>query len=178
MFRLLAGRFAHGCTECKRMQDDSTPSRPLRGVPVLVVQQLWHRAADATGEGMISYDELVLRAPEPDASLDPFREGVAVLTREGKVEGHVASTVGTFWSPSRPFIRQWSVWFIVVWSDGERERSFEDYPPDWLTVNDLKAGRFVWDDDDSHGGEYEAQWVTSDRREQVLQEISVSPEDF
>jgi hypothetical protein len=98
--------------------------------------------------------------------------------RDGKVEGHVASTVGTFWSPSRLFTRQWWVWFIVVWSNGDREPSFEDYPPDWLTVNDLRAGRFVWNDDDSHHGQYDAEWVPSDRREQVLQEMGVSPEDF
>lgn len=98
--------------------------------------------------------------------------------RDGKVEGRVASTVGKFWSPSRPLTWQWCVWFIVVWSDGERESSFDDYPPAWLTVNELKAGRFAWDDDDSHHGEYEAQWVPSDRREQVLRDMGVSPEDF
>lgn len=120
----------------------------------------------------------MLRDPEPDKSLDPFRGGVAVLTREGKVEGHVASMVGTFWSPSRLFTRQWWVWFIVVWSDGDRESPFEDYPPDWLTVNDLKAGRFVWNDDQAHQGSYDAEWVPSDRREQVLREIGVPPQDF
>jgi hypothetical protein len=98
--------------------------------------------------------------------------------RDGTVEGHVASTVGTFWSPSRFFTRQWWVWFIVVWSNGDREPSFEDYPPDWLTVNDLRTGRFVWNEDDSHYGQYDAEWVPPDRREQVLQEIGVSPEDF
>ncbi|WP_345802884.1 hypothetical protein AAIB33_07320 [Microbacterium sp. AZCO] len=136
------------------------------------------RFSGAIGEGRISYDELVLRDPEPDASLDAFRGGVAVLTRDGKVEGHVASTVGTFWSPSRLFTRQWWVWFIVVWSNGDREPSFEDYPPDWLTVNDLKAGRFLWNDNDDHHGQYDAECVPHDHREQVLQEMGVSPEDF
>ena len=69
------------------------------------------------------------------------------------------------------------MWFIVVWNDGERESSFEDYPA-WLTVNELKAGQLVWNGGHKPHGVYDARWVPSDRREQVLQELDVSAEDF
>ncbi|MFK4804647.1 hypothetical protein ACI3KX_02155 [Microbacterium sp. ZW CA_36] len=120
----------------------------------------------------------MLRAPEPDASLDPFRDGIAVLTRDGKVEGHVASTVGTFWSPSRPFTKQWWVWLTVVWSNGDRERPFEDYPPCWTTVGELKIGRFEWTDEGIHWGDYNAEWLPSEERARVRQELLISGDDF
>ncbi|NJC15405.1 hypothetical protein F4558_005231 [Micromonospora profundi] len=55
---------------------------------------------------------------------------VAVLRRGGEVAGHLATQVSTFWSPlSFSRRRQWHVWHIVVWTDGHREPSDEDYPP-------------------------------------------------
>lgn len=89
----------------------------------------------------------MLRPPEPDPSLDVFRDGVAVLRREGQVAGHVATPVKTFWAPlgfSRR--RQWWVWYIVVWADGAREQPGEDYPP-WTAVREMQSGTFSWDED-------------------------------
>ncbi len=31
-------------------------------------------------------------------------------------------------------------WFVIVWADGTKESSFEDYGPLWLTVRELDAG--------------------------------------
>lgn len=70
----------------------------------------------------------MLKPPKPDPALDPFRGGVAVLRRDGEVAGHVATEVKTFWSPfSFSRHRQWWVWFIVVWTNGDREPSAGDY---------------------------------------------------
>jgi len=87
--------------------------------------------------------------------------------------GHVASVVGTFWSPSRPLSRQWWVWFVVVWSDGSRERSFEDYPP-WTTVREMQDGFFEWID----GVRYEIEWLPETERQRVRDELGLRPEDF
>lgn len=42
---------------------------------------------------------------------------------------------------------QWWVWYIVVWTDGHRERSEEDYPP-WSVVAEMQSGKFTWDRED------------------------------
>jgi len=34
------------------------------------------------------------------------------------------------------------VWFIVVWANGVRERSFEDYAP-WTAVREIESGTFT-----------------------------------
>jgi len=49
----------------------------------------------------------LLKPPHPDASLDPFRDGVGALIRDGEVVGHVATTVSESWSPGTPLRRQW-----------------------------------------------------------------------
>jgi hypothetical protein len=119
----------------------------------------------------------VLRPPRPDPSLDPFRDGIAVLRRDGVVEGHVATTVGTFWSPSRPLSRQWWVWFIVVWSDGDREPPFEDYPP-WRTVQDMQRGYLEWAEGGQDQQRYDIEWLPETERERVRAELGLRAEDF
>jgi hypothetical protein len=119
----------------------------------------------------------VLKTPDPDPTLDPFHEGVAVLRRNGDLAGHVATVVSTFWSPSRPLSRQWWVWFIVVWANGDRERPFEDYPP-WTAVRELQSGTFSWDDGDAHRGEYTVEWLSEGEREAAWSVLGLSPDDF
>jgi hypothetical protein len=119
----------------------------------------------------------MLKPPAPDPDLDPFREGIAAMRHDGKLAGYLASSVGTFWSPSRPLIRQWRVWFIVIWADGAREPRFEDYPP-WTTVRELQSGTFTWDGGDAHRGEYAAEWLTEDDSEAVRSSLRIRPEDF
>ena len=84
----------------------------------------------------------MIKPPEPDPRIQRFENGAAVLRSKGQLAGYVLSTVGTFWSPFRPLRRQWWIWFLVVWADGKRERPVEDYPPDWLTVDELERGQF------------------------------------
>ncbi len=83
--------------------------------------------------------------PRPDPSLDPFRSGLAVLSVDGKLAGHIAAEVTTFWGPARLFGLQWNVWLVVVWADGTKERAVEEYPP-WEYVAEMKAGFINWVD--------------------------------
>lgn len=72
------------------------------------------------------------------ADMRPFDHGVGTLTVDGELKGYLASVVGRIVLPSRAV---WP-WFVVVWLDGSKERSFEDYGPVWSTVRNLEAGRF------------------------------------
>lgn len=120
----------------------------------------------------------LVKPPVPDDSLTPFDGGVGLLTRDGQAVGHVATTLGTFWSPFSPFRMQWWVWYIVVWSDGEREPSTEDYPP-FLTVNEMKAGFLeAVSRNESRTGRYDFSWLPQSERMTMLAELRISPSDF
>jgi hypothetical protein len=120
----------------------------------------------------------MLRPPEPDSALDPFRGGVAVLRGDGEVAGHVATAVSTFWAPlSFSRHRQWWVWFIVVWADGHREPRDEDYPP-WTVVRDMQSGIFSWDQEDAHRGQYTVEWLPETERQAMLSELGIEADDF
>jgi hypothetical protein len=120
----------------------------------------------------------VLKPPKPDPRLDPFRDGIAVLRRDGKVAGHVAATIMTFWAPfSLSLRRKWWVWFIVVWANGDRERPEEDYPP-WTVVTEILSGTFSWDLDDVHRGQYEVEWLSEIEREAVRADLRIAYDDF
>jgi hypothetical protein len=113
---------------------------------------------------------------ERDPALDVFDRGCLTLRREGEVAGHVATSLGTFWSPSRPLTVQQQVWLVVVWADGEREPSIEDYPP-WSVVTEIKAGTFTWD----HGprsGTYTATWLPEAESVAKRDELGIGPNDF
>lgn len=120
----------------------------------------------------------MLKPPRPDPTLDPFRGGVAVLRRDGAVAGHIATQVGTFWAPlgfSRR--RQWCVWYIVVWANGDRERSAEDYLP-WTVVEEMLSGTFEEDADGKHRGNYTVDWLPAADSEKALSDLGIRPEDF
>jgi hypothetical protein len=74
----------------------------------------------------------------PDPSLRAYDHGVGELRVNGDVRGYLASVVGQIKFPGRS---PWP-WFVVIRPDGTKERSFEDYGPDWLTVRELDAGYF------------------------------------
>jgi hypothetical protein len=120
----------------------------------------------------------LVKPPLPDDSLTPFDGGVGLLTRDGRVIGHVATTLGTFWSPSSPLRMQWWVWYIVAWSDGVREPSTEDYPPFW-TVNEMRAGYMdVHSRDASRTGRYDFAWLPEAERATTLAGLGIRPDDF
>lgn len=78
----------------------------------------------------------------PDPELSAYDHGVGTLTVDGVLRGHLASTVGEIVLPGRS---PWP-WFVIVWADGTKEPSFEDYGPSWDTVRELDAGHL-----DHHG---------------------------
>lgn len=109
--------------------------------------------------------------------MEAFDHGCLVLCREGEVAGHVATILSWFWSPSRPLTMQQWVWYIVVWADGERERSAEDYPP-WITVTDIRNGVFVVEDDGPRSGEYLAEWLPEPEAKAQWERLGLTVEDF
>ncbi|MFF2271159.1 hypothetical protein ACFVTX_02735 [Agromyces sp. NPDC058136] len=72
----------------------------------------------------------------PDPELRSYDRGLGTLRVDGELEGYLASIVGKMCFPSA---RLWP-WFVVVWVDGVKESSFEDYGPDWWKVRELDAG--------------------------------------
>lgn len=73
----------------------------------------------------------------PDPQLRAYDHGVGTLMVDGELGGYLASVVGRMTLPSR---QSWP-WFVVVWADGTKEPTFEDYGPHWLTVRELDVGR-------------------------------------
>lgn len=122
--------------------------------------------------------------PEPDfgPEFDLFRNGLAVLLRDGEPVGHVASSLGYF--TTRGGRQPW-VWLVVVWSDGTKEDSVEDYAP-WTYVAEMRAGYFEWTDgfgrvrDRKHSyvGRYEIEWLPRDCALAERERLGVSLKDF
>ena len=112
-----------------------------------------------------------------DPALDVFDRGCFVLRRDGQVAGYVATTLGPFWSPGRPFTMQDRVWLIVVWADGERGDPIEDYPP-WSVVSEVRSGIFVHEEAGPRQGEYVVDWLLADQSEAQWAALGVTLEDF
>ena len=74
-----------------------------------------------------------------DARLDPFRDAVWELRRNGRVAAHLVCRVV-------PVRRLWAkreqLWYQLVWPDGRREPAQLDSGPVWSIVADLEQGRF------------------------------------
>jgi hypothetical protein len=98
-------------------------------------------------------------------NLDQFRGGLAVLRDRGEVVGYVATVVEPMWPPFRPLRRQERVWLLVSWTDGSRERIFEDYLP-WTSVAELREGHLSWDSPDGEV-DLQASWLAGKDREQA-----------
>jgi hypothetical protein len=129
-----------------------------------------------TGHRDASWHHAGMFKRERDPALDVFDGGCLTLWHDGEVAGHVATSLGTFWSPGRPFTIQQQVWLLVVWADGEREASIEEYPP-WTVVTEIKAGIFRWDDA-PRSGTYSAAWLPEAEGEAKRTELGISSNDF
>ena len=84
------------------------------------------------GDSTIVADDYVLS----DSTLRSLDHGLGELRVEGELRGHLASIVGEMRFPSR---QPWP-WFLVIWLDGSKEQSFEDYGPKWYAVRELVEG--------------------------------------
>jgi hypothetical protein len=129
------------------------------------------------GDRSDAWHDVAVLKQERDVRLDVFDRGCLVLRRDGEIAGHVATTLGTFWSPGRPLTMQQCVWFVVVWADGEKEPAVEDYPP-WTYVHEIREGRFDWPDGGPRSGEYGAEWLPWEEREAHWAALGVTLDDF
>lgn len=79
-----------------------------------------------------------------DPRLDPFRDAVWELARDGKVCAYLTTRV----IPMRTLPLLWQrhewLWYQVNWLDGRRDRPDEDYGPEWYNVQELKRGHFEY----------------------------------
>lgn len=84
---------------------------------------------------------LLLGGPWPqDPRLDPFRDAVWELSRDGITVGHIVSEVNRMRALPALWVRREFMVFDVIWADGTRECQMEDFGPDWLTVIELERG--------------------------------------
>ncbi|MCB2176607.1 MAG: hypothetical protein KQH57_12410 [Actinomycetales bacterium] len=121
-------------------------------------------------------------AAEPTSfgpEMEPFKRGLAALKRNGKTVGHVATSLGHFRTPFAPRTPQPWVWLVVVWDDGVKEPSVEDYPP-WTYVAEMRAGYLDWQHGrgDGRRGRYEIEWVAADLAAAERERLGIRTEDF
>ncbi|WP_298133017.1 hypothetical protein [Micropruina sp.] len=108
----------------------------------------------------------------PDPDLTAYDHGVGTLIRDGEPVGHLASVRLEMTFPGR----QWWPWFVIVWKDGTKERSFEDYGPLWPTVRELDAGYF---DRRGDGAEvYSFAWLPPEEAARTWLELGLTDDDF
>jgi hypothetical protein len=120
----------------------------------------------------ISYVPFI-KQPITSPDILMFDDGLAVMIRDGKQVGHIATSLSKFWSPFRPLSLQWWVWFIIVWEDGTKERSVEEYEP-WCYVNEMRDGKITWEDDVT----YSLEWVPKDKVQSLYKKLNIKSEDF
>lgn len=145
---------------------------------------------DAWWRGLFEDDSL----PDyelPDPELTAYDRGLGTLAVAGEVKGYLASVRLVMCLPGK----QWWPWFVVVWADGRKEHSFEDYGPKWYIVRELDAGRldhhgpsvektlslfghrFRW----SESGDeqtYDFAWLPAEDAERKWRELGVTDDDF
>ena len=100
-----------------------------------------------------------------DPRLDPYRDAVWELSRNGRVVAHLVTQVTHFryW----PFGRkrhEW-LWCRDCWLDGRQGPAEEDYGPEWYTVAELEQGKFESDYDS--GGMFDVKRVEGPLRDQL-----------
>ena len=69
-----------------------------------------------------------------DPQLSAFDHGLGTLRVDGELRAHLASYLGG------ELPRDPRPWFVVLWNDGTKEKSFDDHGPSWRTVRELDAG--------------------------------------
>jgi len=118
-------------------------------------------------------------APPVEPEMEPFHDGLAVLLRDGRPAGHVATSLGHLTTPLAPRTPRPWVWLVVVWADGTKEPSVEDYPP-WSYVADMRGGFLDWEDgrNRERWGRYEIRWVTRELALAQRERLGVQPRDF
>lgn len=109
--------------------------------------------------------------------MDVFDGGVGTLMKNGEFVGNVATLLTEFWSPSSPLQKQWWVWYIVVWADGTEERPAEDYPPQFLAVNEMKSG-YLELVGTKHDGRYDFDWLSSEDAAAARDRLHITDKDF
>lgn len=97
-----------------------------------------------------------------DPRLDPYRDSVWELSREGQTVAFLTTEVVRMRSLPRPWVKREWLWYQVHWLDGRRNRPGEDYGPNWYTVAELEEGRLedAWTEE-----EFDAVQVQGDDRE-------------
>ena len=117
--------------------------------------------------------------PHREPDMEPFRDGLALLSRDGQTLGYVATSLGYFRTPLSPRTPQAWVWFVVVWADGTKERAVEDYPP-WTYVTEMGQGYFDWEGgrNRDRAGRYEIQWVDAELAATERERLGIRSEDF
>ena len=86
---------------------------------------------------------MTFNSPWPqDPRLDPFRDAVWELSREGQVEAYLTTAVIRMRSFPFFWVKHEWLWYQVNWRDGQRDHPQEDYGPGWYTVAELEAGKF------------------------------------
>ena len=108
---------------------------------------------------------LTLGSWPTDPRLDPFRDAVWELSRDGVVVGHIASEISRMRTLPALWVKREFMVFDVIWADGTRECQMEDYGPDWLTVAELERGVVEVDD-----GVLDARPLTGPERDRIWAE--------
>jgi hypothetical protein len=99
-----------------------------------------------------------------DPRLDPFRDTVWELSREGRVAGYVLTAVDRMRSFPAFWMKRERLLYQVHWLDGRRDVLQEDYGPGWYAVAELEQCYF---DPASDGQLFEARRVEDPERSRI-----------
>lgn len=100
-----------------------------------------------------------------DPRLDPYRDAVWELSRNGRVEAHLVTSVEHFryWPFGRE--RRERLFCRVCWPDGRSSPPEEDLGPEWYTVQELEQGTFESGYDT--GGTFDAKPLHGSARDEL-----------
>lgn len=105
--------------------------------------------------------------------LGQFRDGLAVLLRDGVPIGHVATSLSCYRTLFMPWRQRPWVWAVIVWSDGTKEQALEDYEP-WSYVAEMREGYFETLD----GERFDIEWVPADQATAERERLGITLSDF
>lgn len=113
-------------------------------------------------------ENVTLKDPWPHESrLDPFRDAVWKLSRDGEVAAYVTTNVARMRSFPAFWVKREQLWYQVHWLDGRRAVLQEDYGPHWYAVAELERGYL---DPASDGELYEAERVQEPERSRLWEQ--------